>query len=302
MEIFDEYGFPAVYPPHILSEMRHQLRLSDEEFHQLHLCFDAASNLYSRISLKKMHELCCHYLSPISEEDFGDAAEVIAHEGKKHYAIVRREIFHKESPSDGPMDWELVANHLYELDDEFYYNTEALQSGKPWYAPDRSEFLKYADQFYIESTPQQDLMVRYLQNSQCKLHCPPAEIVDELYCLLRMDEPFQSVIDEAQRLGVRFQDPRDFQQFIALLLKMSHHTRRYIHQGHTPAELGLPEQTAESILKEVSYDNDYVDPLEKIGPMLRAKLHPPATISSKPSRNAPCPCGSGRKYKNCCGK
>jgi hypothetical protein len=20
----------------------------------------------------------------------------------------------------------------------------------------------------------------------------------------------------------------------------------------------------------------------------------------KPSRNAPCPCGSGRKYKNCC--
>ena len=26
------------------------------------------------------------------------------------------------------------------------------------------------------------------------------------------------------------------------------------------------------------------------------------TIVGKPARNAPCPCGSGRKYKNCCGK
>jgi preprotein translocase subunit SecA len=34
-------------------------------------------------------------------------------------------------------------------------------------------------------------------------------------------------------------------------------------------------------------------------------LPPPAeTIHSeaKPKRNAPCPCGSGKKYKQCCGK
>ena len=34
-------------------------------------------------------------------------------------------------------------------------------------------------------------------------------------------------------------------------------------------------------------------------------LPPPAeTIRSdaKPKRNAPCPCGSGKKYKQCCGK
>ena len=302
MEIFNEYGFPNVYPPHILSEMRRQLPFSEEEFQQLHLCFDAANNLYAYIPLKELYELCCHYLFPISEEDFGDAAEVIAHEGKKHYAIVRREIFYEGPPSDGPMDWELVANHLYELDDEPYYTLVARQTGKTWYAPDWSEFVKYADQFYVESSHQQDLMARYLQNSQRKLHCSPSEIVAELYCLLRMDEPLQSAIDEAQRLGVRFQDQQDFQHFVALLLKMSHHTRRYEHKGHTAAELGFPEQTSNRILEEVSYDNDYVDPLAKIGPVLRAKLYPPSTISAKPSRNSPCPCGSGRKYKNCCGK
>ena len=32
-------------------------------------------------------------------------------------------------------------------------------------------------------------------------------------------------------------------------------------------------------------------------------LHPPdpAKVASTPSRNDPCPCGSGRKYKKCCG-
>lgn len=30
--------------------------------------------------------------------------------------------------------------------------------------------------------------------------------------------------------------------------------------------------------------------------------HTPITKSSAPPRNAPCPCGSGKKYKHCCGK
>jgi preprotein translocase subunit SecA len=28
----------------------------------------------------------------------------------------------------------------------------------------------------------------------------------------------------------------------------------------------------------------------------------PITGSKKPKRNDPCPCGSGKKYKNCCGQ
>jgi preprotein translocase subunit SecA len=28
----------------------------------------------------------------------------------------------------------------------------------------------------------------------------------------------------------------------------------------------------------------------------------PITANAKPKRNDPCPCGSGKKYKNCCGK
>ena len=41
-------------------------------------------------------------------------------------------------------------------------------------------------------------------------------------------------------------------------------------------------------------------------PLLRARQHPgegprPRRVAPPPARNAPCPCGSGRKYKRCCG-
>ncbi|MBR3904971.1 MAG: SEC-C domain-containing protein, partial [Clostridia bacterium] len=30
--------------------------------------------------------------------------------------------------------------------------------------------------------------------------------------------------------------------------------------------------------------------------------HNPVKADKKPGRNEPCPCGSGKKFKNCCGK
>ena len=33
-----------------------------------------------------------------------------------------------------------------------------------------------------------------------------------------------------------------------------------------------------------------------------ANAHTPVKVGKKPGRNDPCPCGSGAKYKNCCGK
>jgi preprotein translocase subunit SecA len=33
-----------------------------------------------------------------------------------------------------------------------------------------------------------------------------------------------------------------------------------------------------------------------------APVHKPIRSEKKPKRNDPCPCGSGKKYKQCCGK
>lgn len=45
------------------------------------------------------------------------------------------------------------------------------------------------------------------------------------------------------------------------------------------------------------------DKPEDITDLTRAiKMRRSFTRSEKPAKNAPCPCGSGRNYKGCCGK
>jgi hypothetical protein len=48
-------------------------------------------------------------------------------------------------------------------------------------------------------------------------------------------------------------------------------------------------------LQKMSDDDMYAMPLEYLK---RTK----AATPKKPHRNAPCPCGSGKKYKRCCGR
>ena len=47
------------------------------------------------------------------------------------------------------------------------------------------------------------------------------------------------------------------------------------------------------------FDDDYDEEDEIINTL---KKQPPFTSEKKIGRNEPCPCGSGKKYKNCCGK
>ena len=58
------------------------------------------------------------------------------------------------------------------------------------------------------------------------------------------------------------------------------------------------ERDFENLLLLVSY-NKATEYIKRLVPTAKKKmLH----ISNKTPRNVPCPCGSGRKYKNCCGK
>lgn len=300
-EFWDEYGFPVDFPPEILNRMKDSLHISQEVFETIHSYFDAANNLYARISLRMLYKIYNSQNPPVSQEDFLDAAEIISHE-QNYYAIVRPEVFHEDAAPSQPMDQELVAEHLYAVDEEDYYEMEAAQEGKPWYIPDRESFLAYADSYYMQQTPQLLEMADALRGTQRKLHCPPMEVAEEIEMLLRMDSSLQSIVDESQRLGIRFQNRQAFQEFLRLLLELSHHTRRYIHRGHTPAELGLPQQSLEQAMEETSYAPYYRDPLANMYAVLKGKNGDASTVSGKPARNAPCPCGSGRKYKNCCGK
>jgi SWIM/SEC-C metal-binding protein len=92
-----------------------------------------------------------------------------------------------------------------------------------------------------------------------------------------------------------------------------------IFNGKRPAKLGTAKRPAvvrvqtEERLKEVvsifeKNDWKYTIGLEPDKPEditdLEILLNPakPKIAPKKAGRNAPCPCGSGKKYKKCCGK
>jgi len=61
------------------------------------------------------------------------------------------------------------------------------------------------------------------------------------------------------------------------------------------------EQIREELESEVA-DATPNQSLEEGGMAEESKKRKPITAEKKPKRNEPCPCGSGKKYKNCCGQ
>ena len=60
-------------------------------------------------------------------------------------------------------------------------------------------------------------------------------------------------------------------------------------------EIKMPKEMAEKMMKEHPELADKYKQAEVVN-------HTPVRVDKTPNRNAPCPCGSGKKYKDCCGK
>ena len=76
--------------------------------------------------------------------------------------------------------------------------------------------------------------MRYLQNSQRNLRCPPEEIAADLHLAMTMGDDYGSMTDNVRRLDVRFDSERDFYTYLELLIEMCRHTRQFNRRGRTP--------------------------------------------------------------------
>ena len=76
-------------------------------------------------------------------------------------------------------------------------------------------------------------------------------------------------------------------------------------KGHTPMEVhGLLSEEDKAVNRKRQesrsyHDDDYISPKDW---MANLGVTMPIIAEKKPGRNDPCPCGSGKKYKNCCGR
>lgn len=151
--------------------------------------------------------------------------------------------------------------------------------GKPYYVPDRAELLNYADDGYFKMTPQLTALRSYIMTHMWVDQEMVDDLIDDIQLGCSMESPLQDLISEFQRRELTFKNTQQAEQIISLLVDVSNHTRLWSNCGHTPNELG----TGKNVIESKSIDNRTVK-VEKVG------------------RNEPCPCGSGLKFKKCCGK
>lgn len=147
--------------------------------------------------------------------------------------------------------------------------------GKPRYIPPKAKLLNYADPDYYEPTPYADMIRRYLLEDAGLDGEAAQEVMSELHYAMLLESSTPRLLDLLYEFGITI--PEDTLQIIADLLDgMAGSTRLWANNGYTPDEMFARYK--------------------------RTQLKKMPAKAVKIGRNASCPCGSGKKYKMCCGR
>jgi hypothetical protein len=153
-----------------------------------------------------------------------------------------------------------------------------VAAAKPRYLPPKKAFLKYSDWDYIEITPQLTALSQHITQEITDDPDDVIALVDEIVYCCRHEEPMKDILEMFTEMGFVLKSFEHAQTLAQLLMDVQNNTRLWLNNGHTPSELFQEEKK-------------HLKPLPK----------EPMRIDS-PGRNDPCPCGSGKKYKKCCGR
>jgi hypothetical protein len=298
----------------------------------LHRYFDAFAQLYGILPLQKALDIYNQQNAPLDEQSFSAFSEIVRHERHDYSILGPSDLYANEPGPDAPMNREIIEESLL-IDEEGYPEMKAAQREKPYYIPAKNELLRYADEHYYEKNDA-FMALREFLLQHMKLPLERAEdIADELQLHASTAESnMQYIMDDMQRMGLEFKGLEDLQLFMARFMEMSNNTRMPINRGHTPMELrgrsGAPrsiqlgtgildavrrgEMDMDELRRGVSKMNfpnlemqiSYLKELERIEREVGGKRKVPEAPApkAKVGRNEPCPCGSGKKYKHCCGK
>lgn len=164
----------------------------------------------------------------------------------------------------------------------------AARKGKPFYIPAKTKLLKYVDDLYFEENHAYKALKKYVGKHFYKGDAlKTKELCEDIHDECEMSHSISNLLEPFNRAGIIFDEQEQVQEVMSLVTDLSNHTRLWENNGFTPNELFQQEQQA-------------LTPLSKAGSS--HAMTGGTTPSKKVGRNEPCPCGSGKKYKYCCGR
>ena len=159
-----------------------------------------------------------------------------------------------------------------------------------YYPLSKMQLLKAGDPDYVDKTPEMNSFISFLLK-QCRLSVEETnEIERQIIYMINADSKSALIIQYLQS-WMEFPSFEFVQQLTTKIMELYNNTRQWMLKGHTPNELFQEERKH---LKPLP-----AEPFEIVRPNSKVIEMPTRT---KVGRNDPCPCGSGKKFKKCCGK
>lgn len=150
-----------------------------------------------------------------------------------------------------------------------------LQKKVPYYIPTLQEIRSMADHKGLLMTDELSRLSSFLTD---RLNVPAEGLPDLFYQVqneIRLGGTRTEVMSIFEANGIAFESEEQSKAFAGIINDVWNHSRLVYNRGHQPHEMVMKG------LEEVSVQRKNVQ-----------KIYP----------NNPCPCGSGKKYKKCCGK
>ena len=321
-------SWPRIYAQRTLNGMYKKLTLREDEITYLHKIFNAAAEFYRTIELNELYKIISFkYNRQIPEAAFVAFTEIARHEAH-NYSIISEDEIYKGGKKDSPMFRMLVLDTLVDEDFEEFYEVDKQKYARhlEYNILPEEELLKYEDAFYYEHTPAVRKMIKFLKQ-RTKLNL--SEIDEFMSDIVERSKINYntSVMNDLSDILEHWKfdfDMETIKEFCDLWLNIHNTTKLPILYGHSPSDLraSRPLEKAKTIsigpnLKKKLSEGDpfALEMAEQIKFMNEAlsslpneqnKQKPNIQIYTNPNRkigrNDPCPCGSGKKYKNCCGK
>ena len=207
-----------------------------------------------------------------------------------------------------------------------YNKIKESQGDLEYYIPEQEEILDYTGHGY----PSRDTCCRKVKEfliKRMKIEEEETEnLMQGIYSRISLGGGPSDVTEIFEEEGIIFPDETTVRDFIALLIELNNSTRMIQNRGWTPSEMTkkrpvLPEgqkptivpmsslaaeqlKQASNELQQMGFTVDLDSGADEVETVFMPDGIAGHTVKGikKIYPNDPCPCGSGKKYKKCCGK
>jgi hypothetical protein len=213
--------------------------------------------------------------------------------------------------------------HIPILEDKEFDYLLRKQMDKDFYIPSVQQIEEICRIEYEASSPAYKKLETFFQK---KMHMPYENAVS--WCLQVWANSYDGespaeMVNKLSDADIAFESDKQMEEFMGLLMEAHNNTRMIENRGHKPNELRpkkfagcMPtivpgSSRAAAMLREAAPELNALGipiDLEGDADTIATTLYPDGIggksikIEKKIYPNDPCPCGSGKKYKKCCGR